>query len=329
MRAAILGLPGPALDPETRAPLAQHPPAGVILFARNIETPDQLRRLTADLRAALPPGAVIAVDQEGGRVARLRPPHFTAHPAASRIGAVFARNQHAGRRAAFLHGMLIGAECAALGFDMVCAPVLDRAVPGATTAIGDRAFDADPETVALLSRAMAEGLAAGGVIPVMKHLPGHGRALADSHLALPELADIDEADLLAFQRNADLPCAMTAHLLYRAVDQDNPATLSARLIAEVIRGRIGFGGLLLSDDLAMHALQGAPEHRAQACLRAGCDIALYCPGEVAQNRSVLEHCPPLSVTAEARLHQARDFVAARAVPCDIAAASAERASLLA
>lgn len=329
MRAAILGIPGTILDAATRALFTETPPCGVILFGRNIETEDQLRRLTGALRESLPASAVIAIDQEGGRVARLRPPQFHAHPAAARIGALFTLAPDVGRRAAFLHGVLIGAECAALGFDMVCAPVLDLAVPNATAAIGDRAFSADPEIAALLGRAMAEGLAASGVIPVMKHLPGHGRASVDSHTALPELDDVSDADLLAFIRNADLPCAMTAHVLYRAQDASHPATLSATVIEAVIRRRIGFCGLLLSDDLAMGALGGPVEQRAGACLAAGCDIALFCPGEVAQNRAVLEHIPALSAPAEARLLQARDFVAARAVPCDIAAARAERAELLA
>jgi beta-N-acetylhexosaminidase len=329
MRAAILGIPGPTLDHATADLLRATPPAGVILFARNIETPGQLRDLNASLHAALPPGAVILVDQEGGRVARLRPPHFPAHPPAAKIGAVYRRDQARGLRAAFLTGAAIGETCREMGFDVVCAPVLDLALPGFDAVIGDRGFSADPLDVARLGRALADGLAAAGIQPVMKHLPGHGRATVDSHLGLPERDDLAEDELEPFIANADLPWAMTAHLLYRAQDGANPATLSKRIVQHVIRQRIGFAGVLVSDDLAMHALSGPPEDRARAALAAGCDLALYCPGDQAANRAVLEACPELPAATRDRLAAASAWAYARRLDLDLDALIREREELLA
>ncbi len=279
-------------------------PAGVILFGRNVRDPGQLRQLTAALRAVLPEHAVLMVDQEGGRVARLRAPGWAAHPTAAAIGGAYARNAADGMRAAWLTGALIGAECAAAGLDVVTAPVLDVPVPGADGVIGDRAYAGDPSAVAALGQAMAEGLLAGGVQPVGKHVPGHGRAGADSHHALPELDDVSETDLAPFRANAWLPWMMTAHVRYRALD-DAPATVSARVIAEVIRGRIGFDGVLVSDDLAMQALTGTPAQRALAALAAGCDLALYCSGDMAANQALLKAVPPLEAAALRRLIAAR------------------------
>ena len=232
------------MDPDEADLFRRLPPAGVILFARNVQDPDQLRSLTASLRAVLPIEAVIAVDQEGGRVARLRPPHWMAHPAAGQIGALYGEDPAAGLRAAWLTGALIGAECAAAGFGLVCAPVLDLCVPGAHDVVGDRSYGADPAAVTRLGRAAADGLLAAGVQPVVKHAPGHGRALVDSHLALPSVpADQDlSEDIHPFAANADLPWMMTAHLLYHALDADRPGTLSPAVIGQAIRGRIGFGG---------------------------------------------------------------------------------------
>ena len=250
MKAAIVGIAGIALDYAEAALFRAHPPAGVILFARNIENPGQLGALTASLRAVLPPQAVLMIDQEGGRVARMRPPHWRAHPPAAALDAAGAM------RAAWLTGALIGSDCAAAGFDVVAAPVLDLLVPDAGAGIGDRAYSENPAAVAGLGRAMAVGLLAAGMQPVGKHAPGHGRARVDSHHAMP-VVDAAEADLLPFQRNADLPWLMTAHIRYPAWDAEQPATLSARIIAEQIRGAIGFSGVLVSDDLAMHALAAA------------------------------------------------------------------------
>lgn len=328
-RAAIVGLAGPTLAAGEAALFRAYLPAGAILFRRNVETPDQLRALTAALREVLAPGAPILVDQEGGRVARLRPPYWRAHPPAGAIGTLHARDPASGLRAAWLTGALIGADCAAAGIDVAAAPVLDLRLPGAHDVIGDRGFSADPQAVAALGRAVAEGLLAAGVQPVAKHAPGHGRAQADSHLALPvvDAADLS-ADMHPFAANTDLPWMMTAHILYPALDPDHPATLSPRVVAETIRGRIGFKGVLVSDDLAMQALAGSPADRAAGALAAGCDLALYCPGDAVGNEAVLRACPPLSDAAAARLAAARALAAAKRQAFDPAALAAERGRLL-
>ena len=326
MRAAIVGIAATVLDPLEAALFRAHPPAGVILFRRNIESPSQLRLLVDALRQVLPPGAVLMVDQEGGRVARLRPPHWQAHPSAGDIGA---RAPAEALRAAWLTGALIGLECAEAGFDVVCAPVLDLRFAGADAVIGDRAFAETAGEVARLGRAMAAGLLAAGIQPVGKHAPGHGRATLDSHLALPIVAADDlDADLLPFAANADLPWMMTAHIVYPAWDALRPATLSPTVIREIIRGRCGYRGLLVSDDLAMQALDGAPAARATAALAAGCDIALYCPGDMAATREVLAAVPALSDAAVARLAAARALAASHRLALDGLALAAERADLL-
>jgi beta-N-acetylhexosaminidase len=328
-RAAIVGIAGTALTGEEAALFRARPPAGVILFARNIDGPDGLRCLVAELRRALPSGAVVMVDQEGGRVARLQPPYWRAHPPAGVHGALFARDPALGVRAAWLTGALIGLDCAAAGFDVVCAPVLDLRLPGAHGVIGDRAFAADPRQVAQLGRAMAAGLLAAGMQPVGKHVPGHGRARVDSHLELPVVTDTDlEADFLPFVANADLPWMMTAHVLYPALDEAAPATLSARILAEVVRGRIGFAGVLVSDDLAMRALDGTPAERALGALAAGCDVALYCSGEAGPTAELLARCPALTEAAAARLRAARARAASGRAALDGTALAQERNGLL-
>jgi beta-N-acetylhexosaminidase len=315
------------LTPDEAALFHRRPPAGVILFARNIADPPQLALLTEALRAALPPDAVLVVDQEGGRVARLRPPHWAAHPAAGDVGALYKRREKHGLRAAWLHGAAIGAECSAAGFDMVAAPVLDLAVPGQDCVVGDRSFGDDPDAVSRLGLAMAEGLAAGGVIAVAKHAPGHGRARMDSHLGMPRVAAQGpgwSADMAPFRQTAgQIPCMMTAHILYEGLDDTRPATLSPIIVQSVIRSAIGFTGLLLSDDLAMNALQGEPRARAEAALAAGCDIALYCPGDSDGNAAILEALPDDMTLAE----RLRDLRPTPVVP-DLAGWLAERAALL-
>jgi beta-N-acetylhexosaminidase len=315
------------LTPGEAAAFRRLPPAGVILFGRNVIDPEQLATLMADLRAVLPAEAVLMVDQEGGRVARLRPPHWSAHPPAGDIGALFGRDAAAGLRGAWLQGAAIGAQCRAAGFDMVAAPVLDLAVPGQDRVVGDRRFGADPAAVAALGLAMARGLQAGGVIPVAKHAPGHGRARVDSHLGLPRVAAQGApwtADIAPFRQTADrIPCMMTAHILYEGLDDAHPATLSPTVIRTVIRDAIGFAGLLLSDDLAMNALQGTPLARAEAALAAGCDIALYCPGDAAGNEAILEALP-YNGALGARLRDLRP----RPSRPDLAGWLAERAALL-
>lgn len=327
--AAIVGIAGQALAAPERALLEAARPAGVILFARNIAGPGQLRRLMAELRDVLPREAVLMVDQEGGRVARLRPPHWLAHPPAAAIGALFARDATAGLRAAFLTGALIGLDCAAAGFDVACAPVLDLAHPGASAVVGDRSYGAEPAAVARLARAVAAGLLAAGVQPVGKHAPGHGRATVDSHLALPVVAGNDlEADLAPFAASTDLGWMMTAHIVYPAWDPDRPATLSPAVIEGVLRRRLGFPGLLVSDDLAMQALSGSPAERAAAALAAGCDIALYCPGDGPGTEAVLAAVPPLTAAARSRLAAAAAQARLRRRPLDRATLLAERSALI-
>lgn len=330
-RAAIVGITGPMLEPAELDLFRRMPPTGVILFARNIQDPGQLQALTATLRAALPPGALIAVDQEGGRVARLRPPHWMPHPAAGRIGALHGMAPEAGCRAAWLTGALIGAECAAMGIDLVCAPVLDLRIPCAHDVVGDRSYGGDPRIVALLGRAAADGLLAAGVQPVAKHAPGHGRALVDSHLALPTVAadqDLTD-DMLPFLANADLPWMMTAHLLYPGLDAHRPATLSPDIIGRVIRGRIGFKGVLVSDDLAMRALSGTPDGLAVAALAAGCDLALHCTGVLADSRAVLAAVPGIPPATASRMAAARTQATRARRMLDVPALAAERDGLLA
>ncbi len=329
MKAAIVGIAGPALADAEAALFRAQPPAGVILFARNIVDPPQLRALTAALREAMPPPAVLMIDQEGGRVARLRAPHWRTHPPAAGIGRTYAMNPVVGLRLAWLTGALIGLDCAGEGFDVVCAPVLDLKLAGADDAIGDRAFAADPEAVGRLGRTLADGMLAAGVQPVGKHAPGHGRARVDSHAALPVVEDEDLAtDLLPFACNAELPWLMTAHIRYPVWDADNPATLSPRIIADIIRGRIGFEGVLLSDDLAMGALTGTPPERALRALAAGCDLALYCPGDPTGTAAVLEACPPVAPAGIRRLAAARGLASERRLGLDPAAHHAERERLM-
>ncbi len=276
----ILGIAGTVLQMEERVLLVRHRPKGVILFSRNIEDPTQLAVLVEQLRHALPDDGVLMVDQEGGRVARLKPPHWPELPPAATLKTP---------EAATAHGRALGDMVAQAGFDVAAAPVLDLRHADADAVIGDRALSGDPAVVAALGGAIAAGIVAAGVIPVMKHIPGHGRATVDSHAALPVVAVTDlAADFAPFIANNTLPWAMTAHIVYQAYDSERPATLSKTVIRRVIRGMIGFTGTLISDDLAMAALSGTPAARALAALEAGCDLALYCPGDSAGNTEILE-----------------------------------------
>jgi beta-N-acetylhexosaminidase len=328
-RAAIVGIGGPTLLAEEAALFRAHPPAGVILFKRNVEDPSQLRRLIAAVRR-LSPTLLLMVDQEGGRVARLGPPHWPGQPPAARIGRLFEQDRAAGLRAAYLSGALIGVECAAAGFDVVAAPVLDLAVPEAHQGVvGDRAFSQSPAAVARLGRASAAGLLAAGTQPVGKHAPGHGRARVDSHFELPIVQEGSlHGDVLPFALNADLPWVMTAHIVYTQWDSARPATLSERVIGGIIRGRMGFTGVVVSDDLAMGALTDAPAGRATAALAAGCDLALYCAGDLAATTDVLAAVPPLTDAARARLAAGRALAASRRLVLDKNAMAAERDRLL-
>lgn len=244
-----------------------------------------MRALVAELHGLAPAEVplCVAIDQEGGRVQRLGPPHWRAMPAAARFGDLAARDAAAGRRAVALNARLLGDELAACGISADCAPVLDLCYPETHEIIGDRAFARAPALVAELGRVFCDGLAAAGVLPIVKHMPGHGRATVDSHLELPRvdasLADLEANDFAAFRALADAPWAMTAHIVFEAVDPERPATVSPRVIHEVIRGTIGFDGVIVSDDLSMEALSGAISERAQASLAAGCDLVLHCNGE--------------------------------------------------
>ncbi|WP_428490552.1 beta-N-acetylhexosaminidase [Rhodopila sp.] len=328
-RAAIVGIAGPTLSAEEATLFRALPPAGVILFSRNIQHPEQLTALIISLREVLLADADLMVDQEGGRVARLKPPHWDAHPAAATLGQRFATDPTAALRAAWLTGALIGRQCRTAGFTIAATPVLDLSVPGAHGVIGDRAFAHHPAAVARLGRAVANGLLAAGVVPVGKHAPGHGRARVDSHLSLPKLTDTDlAADIRAFALNADLPWMMTAHIVYEALDPHLPATLSAKVIETVIRGRIGFKGVLVTDDLAMQALSGAPADLAVQALIAGCDLALYCSGDFAANQALLRAVPPLDARTQQRLRAVRVAAVRRHQTLHPAALTAERDRLL-
>ncbi len=301
-RAAIIGLSGPVLTAEEAALLRASPPVGVILFARNIAAPAQLRALTAAIRDILGAEAPILVDQEGGRVARLKPPAWEAFPAAAAF-------EGAPEVAAHANALLLGATCLAEGLDLVCAPVLDIRVPGAHGVIGDRAFSEDPHEVIRLGTAWVAGLQAAGAIPVVKHIPGHGRATADSHHELPRVRACPAQlalDIAPFRALAASGAwAMTAHVLYEAWDAALPATISPSVIGTIIRGEIGFDGVLVTDDLAMGALSGASNDLAAASLEAGCDVVLHCTGRIGDSAALLAGCPALTDRAAERLAAAR------------------------
>nr|WP_298684449.1 beta-N-acetylhexosaminidase [uncultured Dongia sp.] len=306
--AAILGCAGPELTAAEAAFFRAQDPLGFIVFARNLVDPDQARRLTADLRASIGrPDAPILVDQEGGRVARLKAPHWRHPPAADRFGAIAAQDRARAAQAVRLNHELMAGELRSLGLNVDCAPLVDVRAVGAHDIIGDRAFGTDPYLVADLGRAAAEGLMAGGVMPIIKHIPGHGRSAVDSHFDLPRVdADFDalaETDFVPFRALNDIPWAMTAHIVYTVLDAVLPATLSPTVIAEIIRGEIGFAGLLLSDDLSMKALKGRLDELAQASLEAGCDVVLHCNGDMAEMEQVVRGAKPLSAVGLARYEQ--------------------------
>ncbi|WP_026380237.1 beta-N-acetylhexosaminidase [Afifella pfennigii] len=312
-KAFICGLAGTSLGSEERAFLRQERPWGVILFARNVGTAETLRRLCADIREALEaPDLPILIDQEGGRVQRIRPPLAPAYPPAAAYGALYRRDAQAGIEAARLGAQLIGLDLTSFGINVDCLPVLDIPAPGSSEVIGDRAYGTTPQAVAALGAAAMAGLKAAGVAPVIKHLPGHGRASLDTHLALP-VVDADAGcladwDFVPFQALADrASLGMTAHIVFSAVDSERPATQSPTVIANIIRERIGFDGLLMTDDISMQALSGDLGERARLALRAGCDLVLHCNGEMAEMRLVAKVAPEL---AGAALERARRAAAA-------------------
>src|SRR5262252_4346771 len=330
-RAFITGLAGTTLTPEEGAFLREADPWGLILFKRNIDTPAQVAQLTASLREALGRQVPILVDQEGGRVQRLGPPHWPAYPPGAAYGRLHQRDAAVGCKAAHVGARLIAADLAAVGIDVDCLPVADVPVAGANAVIGDRAYGENPQQVAAIARAAADGLLAGGVMPVLKHIPGHGRATADSHLALPivetDRETLRTTDFAAFRPLSDLPLGMTAHIVYTAIDPIAPATTSVTLVRDVIREWLGFRGLLMSDDISMGALSGSIEKRARAAIEAGCDVVLHCNGELDEMRAVASAVPVLAGEAAARADAAlkrRGLV----LEHDLAALRAEWAALM-
>jgi beta-N-acetylhexosaminidase len=328
-RAVIFGCAGTALSDGERAFFRDADPFGFILFQRNCESPEQVKALVAALRESVGRAeAPVLIDQEGGRVARLRPPHWRSYPSAATIAGLGSAAPAAARGAA----RLIADDLTTLGITVDCLPVLDLRVAGADVVIGDRAYGETPERVAELGRAACEGLLSGGVLPVIKHIPGHGRATVDSHVACP-IVTLDEAALAAsdfapFRALVDMPWAMTAHVVYAAIDAQHPATLSRRVIDRVIRGSIGFDGLLVSDDLSMQALGGSLGDRARAALAAGCDVALHCNGRADEMAEVAAATGPLSTAAEERIARGEARRRAAASPIARPQLEAELAALL-
>lgn len=324
--AAIFGCAGESLSEDECGFFRRVNPLGFILFGRNVRDPEQVRRLVAELRASVGrPSAPVLIDQEGGRVQRLRPPHWRQAPSMARFGGI--SDAALALRAARLNARLLAEDLRTLGIDVDCAPVLDVPAAEAHEVIGDRAFSRHPDLVAALGRATCDGLLEGGVLPVVKHIPGHGRALVDSHLQLPTVdapvSELRATDFAPFRALAHAPWAMTAHVVYTALDPVNPATTSARVISEVIRGEIGFDGVLLSDDLSMKALRGDFGERTGAALSAGCDVVLHCNGDMSEMRAVAAAARPLTEAARERLVRADGM---RGVP-EVIDALAARAML--
>jgi beta-N-acetylhexosaminidase len=312
------------LNAAERAFIEAERPWGFILFKRNIETPEQLALLVEELKRCVGSAEVpILIDQEGGRVQRLGPPHWPAYPPGALFGALYDLDPALGLSAARLGARLIAADLSELGINVDCLPLADVPIAGADAIIGNRAYGTEPGKVAAIARAVTGGLEEGGILPVLKHIPGHGRANADSHLRLPEVntskKDLERTDFAAFQPLADLPMAMTAHVVFSALDPLHPATTSATIIEQVIRGVIGFQGLLMSDDVSMNALSGSIAERTRAIFSAGCDIVLHCNGQLEEMRDVAAETPELSGKA---LERARLALASRRAPQPFDRASA-------
>lgn len=308
--AVIFGCSGTVLTDAEKDFFKNVDPLGFILFARNVETPAQVKNLIASLRETVGrENAPVLIDQEGGRVRRLRPPHWKDYPAQGVFGRLYDKNPAAACEAAHLNARLIGRDLRELGIDVDCLPLLDVPSNGAHDVIGDRAFSTDARAVADLGMAVCEGLLDEGVMPIVKHVPGHGRARCDSHLALPKVEEgrieLENVDFYPFRHLASAPWAMTAHLLYTAIDARKPASLSKTVIDEVIRGYIGFKGFLICDDLSMKALDGGLDELTRQALDAGCDAVLHCNGNSEEMRAVASAVRPLTGAASERL--ARSF----------------------
>lgn len=311
--ALIIGVSGAELTSEEKAFLGDARPCGLILFTRNCVNPDQMRALISDVKSRVgSDDLLVLIDQEGGRVQRLRPPLGRALPPAAAYGRLYQQSPASACRAANLAARLLADDLRDLGINTVCAPVLDVPVPGAHAVIGDRAYGAEPTQIAALGRAVSGGFLDGGVLPVIKHIPGHGRARADSHFDLPIVTDprsvLSATDFAAFKPLANNPLAMTAHVVFTSIDAAEPASTSLIVTQSVIRGEIGFDGLLMSDDLSMKALKGTIRCRAEAVIRAGSDVALHCNGDLAEMREAVAGVPILGGRAEERFKRALGYL---------------------
>ena len=328
---AIYGCAGTTLSADERAFFRDAQPWGFILFARNVHDRAQVRALVDDLRQTVGGAAPVLIDQEGGRVARLKPPGWKARPPAARFGQLYAAQQEPALEAVYLNARLIAHDLTEIGINVNCAPVLDLPVEGASDVIGDRAFAHDPAAIIDLGRMQIEGFLEGGVLPVMKHVPGHGRATADSHLALPRVSTEEEElsafDFVTFRSLNTCPLAMTAHVVYEAIDPQRPATTSPKVIRDVIRGEIGFDGLLISDDLSMNALDGPLSSRTKAALFAGCDVVLHCNGKMDEMKAVASEMKPLEGPSLRRAEHALSLLAPDE-DFDLAAAEARLVELM-
>jgi beta-N-acetylhexosaminidase len=331
-RAFITGVSGTELDAAERKFIADARPWGFILFKRNVATPEQVASLVGQLRDAMgQPDAPVLIDQEGGRVQRLGPPNWPVYPAGAVFSALYDIESGLGLSAARLSARLIAADLTDLGITVDCLPLADVPVAGADAVIGNRAYGTEPGKVAAIARAVTDGLEQGGILPVLKHIPGHGRATADTHFKLPVVdtsrKELEKTDFAAFQPLADLPMAMTAHVVFSALDPAQPATTSATMVDQVIRGVIGFQGLLMSDDVSMNALAGSLAERTGGIFAAGCDIVLHCNGKLDEMRDVARATPELSGKA---LERAQSALASRKAPkpFDRVAARAELDALI-
>lgn len=332
-RAFITGVSGLVLTADEVAFLRETKPWALILFARNVSTPEQVVALVAAFRAAVGQAdAPVLIDQEGGRVQRLRQPHWAHYPPQDVFGQLFALDEAMGLRGAYLLGRLIGDDLIRLGITVDCTPCIDLYIEEAHKIIGNRAFSPYPAVIAALAKAKISGLLEAGVLPVIKHIPGHGRAMADSHEELPVVhtsrAELEASDFAPFRALNDAPLAMTAHVVYAAIDAAAPATTSKVMIGDVIRRWIGFDGALMSDDLSMKALAGDFADRARASFAAGCDLALHCNGDLTEARPVADASPVLAGDALRRVSAAMDLRTAHLKPFDRAAAEAEFVGLL-
>ncbi|WP_205479081.1 beta-N-acetylhexosaminidase [Sphingomonas arenae] len=333
MQAAIYGLAGPELTPDERDFFREADPAGYILFRRNCCDAEQLRSLTDDLRslhgrADLP----ILIDQEGGRVARMQPPVWPSFPRGETFNRLYQVAPSSAIEAARMNARAIALMLSAVGINVNCLPMLDVRQPGATDIVGDRAYGGEPMQVAALGRAVLDGMASAGVIGVLKHIPGHGRALVDSHKELPIVTATSEEldiDLEPFERLAHAPMGMVAHIVYTTWDADHPSSQSPTIIEEIIRGRIGFHGFLMTDDIGMQALSGSAGERSAAALRAGCDATLHCSGKFDEMLDVAKHVGAMTNEGEARLARAMAGTMVDDAGPDLAEASAKRDELLA